>query len=149
MTGISEDVARIADWVARHGESGTPMFAGPATADDVTRAEAALGLAFPHELRALYLVADGQTDTGPTLLDAFRLMSLAEIVDAAAFLNDFFPDGRNAEDPDHAPIDADRGIRATWWWPRWLPVMTNDSGDYHCVDLDPAEGGTAGQSTLR
>ena len=72
-------------------------------------------------------------------------MPLSEVVERAAFLNEFFPDGINEEDPDHEPMQVDPGIRATWWWPQWLPIMANGGGDYLCVDLDPAPGGQPDQ----
>ena len=144
MSDVAEDLARIARSVAARMPESGPLFASPATAAAVAQTEAALGFSLPDDVRALYELADGQAD-GPSLLNAFSLMSLAEMVEAAAFLNDFFPDGYNEENPDHAPIEPDAGIKPTWWSPYWVPLMTNDGGDYYCADLDPADGGTVGQ----
>ncbi|WP_188825493.1 SMI1/KNR4 family protein [Brucella endophytica] len=73
------------------------------------------------------------------------MMPVDDIVSAYEFLSEQFPEGRNIENPDHAPIDADPGIRPTWWWPGWIPFMENGGGDYLCIDMDPAPGGTLGQ----
>ena len=122
-----------------------PMFASSATPTALANAEAALGVLLPNDMRTLYKLADGQTENGPSLLDTFSLMPLTEVVEAAAFLNDFFLDGDNAENPDHEPIEADPSIRSIWWSRDWIPLMTNGAGDYFCLDLNPAPGGMAGQ----
>lgn len=145
QTGIARDVDRIARWVAVCAPETELMFRPGARAGALTEAERRLGVSLPAELRTLYAHADGQPEAAPTVSDAFYLMPLTEAVEAALFLNDFFPEGRNEEHPDHAPIDADPGIRPTWWWKNWMPVFSNGSGDYYCVDLDPAPGGAAGQ----
>ena len=46
------------DWQGLLAE-GDFRLQGPASADDLARAEAALGVALPAELRALYLLSDG------------------------------------------------------------------------------------------
>ncbi len=142
---MKDKVARISDWIERADPDSGPMFNPPATEARRAAAEAQLGLALPPSARDLYLLGDGQPLSAVCLWNAFRLMALEEVVEAAAFLNDFFPGGINEENPDHAPMDVDAGIRATWWWPKWIPVLTNDSGDYLCLDLDPTAQGQVGQ----
>lgn len=141
---LQADLHRIAQWVRRNSPEGAPMFCGPASEQDIASAEQLLGMALPDSVRSLYTLANGQPDDAARLLDAFALMPLTEVVDAAAFLNDFFPGGVNEEHPACA-MDTDAGIQPMWWNPRWIPVMTNGSGDYYCVDLAPAGGGTPGQ----
>ena len=145
ISDLAKYIARIARSVAAMVPENKPMFASPATLAAFAGTEAALGVSLPDDIRALYQLADGQTETGPSLLNAFALMPLAEVVDAAAFLNDFFPDGRNEENPDHDAIEADPGIRPVWWSSDWIPVMANGGGDYYCLDLKPADDGTVGQ----
>jgi cell wall assembly regulator SMI1 len=36
-------------------------------------------------------------------------------------------------------------VRKAWWHRGWVPFASNGGGDYWCIDLDPARGGTAGQ----
>ncbi|OOV98079.1 SMI1/KNR4 family protein [Pseudomonas sp. MF4836] len=141
----AQTLAAIAHWVAQHAPDLPPMFRPGASEAEMAEAECQLGLPLPPMLRALYAIADGQTEGAATLLDAFAWMPLSEVVDRAAFLNEFFPGGINEEDPDHEPMQVDAGIRPTWWWPQWLPIMANGGGDYLCVDLDPAPGGQPGQ----
>lgn len=42
--------------------------------------------------------------------------------------------------------EAGPGVRAVYWSPRWVPfVLLGGATDFHCLDLDPGEGGVAGQ----
>lgn len=142
---LARQLTEIARWVEARAPQLPPMFRPAATEAQIAEAERQLGLALPPALHALYRLADGQPEGAATLLDAFSWMPLSEVVERAAFLNEFFPDGLNEEDPDHAPIQANTGIRPTWWWPQWLPIMANGGGDYLCVDLDPEPEGHRGQ----
>ena len=142
---LARQLSEIARWVEEKAPQLPPMFRPPASEVQVAEAERQLGLTLPPALRVLYRLADGQPEGAATLLDAFSWMRLDEVLERAAFLNEFFPDGLNEEDPDHAPIQADAGIRPTWWWPKWLPIMANGGGDYLCVDLDPEPDGHRGQ----
>lgn len=142
---LAHHLEHIARQVQAADQQLPPMFRPPADNAAIVRAEARLGRTLPASLRTLYGIADGQTEGSATLLDAFSWMPLDEVLDRSEFLNDFFPDGRNEEDPDHAPMDVAPGIKPSWWWPHWLPIMTNGAGDYLCLDLDPAPGGHSGQ----
>ncbi len=43
-------------------------------------------------------------------------------------------------------VEADEGVRATVWTEGWVPfVLLGGASDFHCVDLDPADGGQPGQ----
>jgi cell wall assembly regulator SMI1 len=143
---LVESLNYIADWMARHAPSAfSPIYQQPSTPEAIARAEQAVGVAFHPQLRALLGFADGMTDRAPSLIDAFKLMSLADIVDAHAFLSNEFPDGRNVERDDGDLVEAAKGVKPAWWRPRWIPFMTNGGGDYLCADMDPARGGRAGQ----
>jgi len=42
--------------------------------------------------------------------------------------------------------EPDGPVKAVWWSCRWIPVtVIAGSTWHHCVDLDPAPGGTSGQ----
>jgi cell wall assembly regulator SMI1 len=122
---------------------------GPATEEGVTSLEKAIGQRLPDDVRASYLVHDGQEDNGNDLLPSefaglgcgFVLMSaeasardwqmLKELLDGGDFA------GRRAE--------PDAGVRDDHWHPGWVPIASDGGGDYLCVDLAPEEGGAMGQ----
>jgi cell wall assembly regulator SMI1 len=36
-------------------------------------------------------------------------------------------------------------IQPVWWNAQWIPIGSNSSGDFICLDLNPAPGGNVGQ----
>lgn len=146
---LAEDLKRIGAWIEKNVPPRFfPIYRQPASVEEITQAERRVGVGFHPHLRILLSSANGATDNSPSLVNTFSLMSADEIVSAYEFLSAEFPDGRNIEHPDHAPIDAAPGIRSTWWWPKWIPFMANGGGDYLCVDMDPAPGGNSGQVVI-
>lgn len=120
-----------------------------ATPDQVAACEAMLGVAFPLDLHACYLVHDGQKPEGDGLfpegfagLDApFLLLSLDEVVRHWRNWQELAEAGEFARQG----AQPDRGVRSDWWNPGWVPIAWDGGGDSLCVDLAPDQGGTAGQ----
>lgn len=135
----------IAQWLEQNDPDKASPFNPPASDDDITATEQRLGLELPAAVRDLYRLANGQPSDAVSLEGSFVIMSLEEIVDAAAFLNEEFPDGINVYASDDAVVEADQGIRPFWWSRSWIPIMQNGGGDYLSVDLAPADGGQRGQ----
>ncbi len=102
----------------------------------IALAEQAMGLQFPDDLRASYLLHDG---SGDTLFPwGFVLLGLEEMVRDWRTLRRLF-------EKENWPAEPDDPIRPVHWDALWVPAVSNESGDYHFVDLDPAPGGTVGQ----
>ncbi|GAK73482.1 hypothetical protein RRU01S_44_00010 [Agrobacterium rubi TR3 = NBRC 13261] len=135
----------VAQWLQENDPDKVPPFNQPATEDEIISAERRFGLELPDAVIDLYRLANGQPSNAAGIEGSFVIMSLDEAVDAANFLNSEFPDGINADAPDDTFVEADHGVRSTWWSRHWIPVMHNGGGDYLCADLDPAEGGSKGQ----
>jgi cell wall assembly regulator SMI1 len=135
----------VAQWIEQQDSNRKRPFNEPASADEIEATEPRLGLKLPAAVRNLYFLANGQPSGAVGLEGSFVLLSLGGIVDAAAFLNDEFPDGFNGYASDEASVDSDPGIHASWWSRSWVPIMENGGGDYLCVDLDPAKAGNQGQ----
>ena len=120
-----------------------------ATAEQVSACEAALGVEFPQDLRAMYSLHDGQKQGADTLfpeefadLDAgFALLTLEEVVREWKVWKGLV-DGGEFKNQKSQP---DAGVRTDWWNPKWVPIASDGGGDSICVDLAPAKGGTAGQ----
>jgi cell wall assembly regulator SMI1 len=70
------------------------------------------------------------------------LYSLADALVAWNLLGECLRDGAFA---DFVVDRADHGVRADWWNPHWLPIAGDQAGNYSCLDLAPALGGTPGQ----
>lgn len=120
-----------------------------ATEEQIAACEAALGVTFPPDLRASYLIhngqktnADGVFPEGFADLDSdFALLSLEEIANEWKTWKQLADTGEFKKQKSQ----PDAGIRPDWWNPKWVPIACDGGGDSLCVDLDPAKGGTAGQ----
>jgi cell wall assembly regulator SMI1/ankyrin repeat protein len=111
--------------------------------------EAALGVTLPPDVRASYLLHDGQKDGADGLLpegfaglDAeYVLLPVACIPAEWRPWQELHAGGEFAGQVGK----PDAGVRADWWHPGWVPVASNGAGDAVCIDLAPAKGGSVGQ----
>lgn len=116
----------------------------PASPQALARAEAVLDAELPESVVAVYLVHDGLGM--PAVLEqssrASELLSLSEMIEHWRSLTGLSDEGRF----DDRAVERVRGaVKPDWYNRRWLPVASDGEGNYFCVDLDPAEGGTVGQ----
>lgn len=112
----------------------------PATENEIASAEAALGVMFPPDLRALYRMADGE-DGNYGLFGGPTFLPLASVVER-------WQENSTPEDNhNHVTIEADPPgtIRAVSRHPRWIPFADHNDGNMFAVDLAPGPRGTAGQ----
>lgn len=123
-----------------------------ATEEQIAACEAAIGVAFPAEMRASYLIHDGQKAAADGLfpeefadLDCeFALLPLEEIASEWKTWKQLDDAGEFKK--QKALPDA--GVRSDWWNSKWVPFASDGGGDSLCVDLAPAKGGVAGQVIL-
>ncbi|MFO0562497.1 MAG: SMI1/KNR4 family protein [Polyangiales bacterium] len=53
---------------------------------------------------------------------------------------------REVAEKESYDVEADAGVRRELFAKGWLPiVLLGGASDFHCIDLDPADGGAAGQ----
>jgi cell wall assembly regulator SMI1 len=144
-TPVADSWKRIAKWLKDNASGFKPLKKGVA-AGEFAAAEKELGFKLPAELRESYRAYSGDDSRQifpcsdgisfylmpfETVVREWKMMK--ELADLGEF-NDI--DGR---------VKNDKEIRRTWWNANWIPFAGNGGGDYFCVDLDPAEGGTKGQ----
>ena len=116
----------------------------PASAANLAYLERTIGRPIPPAWRRSLLVHDGvrrQPYTpffnGSCLLSAREVARIWRMRCRA-----------HAVDDPGGPEDADPRIRNDLWWRLgWIPI-TDQDGNYHVVDLDPAPGGKVGQVIL-
>ena len=129
--------ARIETWLAANAP---PLFEAlrPGVSDEaIARAEARIGMALPDAVRSVYRAHDGGS-----FLDFVEaeMLDLDGVVTHHVMMNDIgwgkVPELPNLGIP-HGPV------KPMWWNPRWLPFV--GTGQYLCIDLDPASGGAVGQ----
>ena len=112
-----------------------------ATDGQIAEAERSLGVTFPEPVRDSYRVHDGQRPDGGRLIEGWEFLSLERIEDEWKVWRGLLDGG----DFQGIASEPDEGIRPDWWNPRWIPLTYDGAGNHHCLDLDPAPGGEAGQ----
>ena len=124
----------------------------PATNAKLAGLESRLGLQLPAEVRASYLLHDGQKAEHAGLLpegfadleDEYRLLPLVEILSEWEPWKELSVIGEFAGNT----ATPDAGVRADWWNLGWVPIASNGGGDSVCIDLAPDADGTLGQVIL-
>ncbi|WP_051817768.1 SMI1/KNR4 family protein [Kitasatospora sp. NRRL B-11411] len=121
----------------------------PLTPGQIEEAERRLGHRLPDDLRALYLAANGSDVMANGLwLGHLRWLPLDEVVRAHAHWAQY-PHRPDPDRPDLVRVMDEPGpldtVRRCLNHPGWIPFATADDGNYHAVDLAPAEHGRPGQ----
>jgi cell wall assembly regulator SMI1 len=113
----------------------------PGAADaDIAAVEQLVGTRVPDGFREVYAVHDGQIGIGPPLLIDWLLLPTKTIQREWQLMHDLLARGEL-----DAQAVANGPVQAVWWNPKWLPVASNGTGDFQCIDLDPPSGGQFGQ----
>ncbi|MCA9032836.1 MAG: SMI1/KNR4 family protein, partial [Planctomycetaceae bacterium] len=119
----------------------------PATTQQIDEAETAMASQLPSELREFYAILNGADESGvfPSQDEwddmAYGPLPLEQIVDEWTSQKELLDMGDFA---DRDPSSAS-GIANDWWNISWIPFAGNGGGDFICIDLAPASGGTCGQ----
>ncbi len=112
-----------------------------ASAADIRKAERAFSARLPEAMSESYAIHDGARGGSAPLLGDWTLLSPAAAVKEWKTLKKLstagvYRDMRAKPSPQ---------VKPDWWNPRWIPVASNSSGDFICVDLDHARTGKTGQ----
>lgn len=134
----------LEDWLRAHTLEGGAVLNEGASDDDLARVESELGVTLPDDFRDAWRAHDGESPGDRTLIRLRHLLPLAAIAAEWRQMNESLAAGA-AGRPENV-CDAGAGVRAMYWNPRWIPfVLLGGATDFHCLDLDPAEGGRVGQ----
>lgn len=144
----------------------------PATPEQISRLERKTGMTLPEDLRALYLIANGQKDAfkvtyhegQPNIIELpfavaengyvgylfgnYEFFSTLEAEKEWENWRLIYSGSSQAERDDFdANVEVRPGdnVRKHYANLRWLPFARDGGGNAYAVDLDPAPGGRAGQ----
>ncbi len=132
---------RIKRWLAINAPKVHASLRPPASPEAISDAETAMGLRLPDSLRASFFIHDGQDEEAPGLINGCELLSLERMVDEWSIWNELLL----ADEFEDCESESDGPVRNDWWNPSWIPFTYDGAGNHHCVDLDPAPGGSMGQ----
>jgi cell wall assembly regulator SMI1 len=136
---------RIEAWLSRHAPDILAELCDGADEADLRWAEEQIGVTFPKSVRESYLIHDGAD--GVALLGYWDFLSVNQMVTAWKKLKQCYDKRYFAPEPDQLP-EGDgtpkSPIQPHWWNRKWIPFTESD-GHHFCMDLDPADGGVAGQ----
>ena len=130
--------SRIEQWLTMNMPPAQMLLPQGVSPGALIQAESLLGFEIPGELKEFLLIHDGSGILW--LHDYGEFMSLKQIISAWDMEVDLWDDGENDE-----WAKPSGPIKKRWFTRDWLPVLDARTGDYACIDLDPAEGGTSGQ----
>ena len=111
-----------------------------ATPEQIAEFERLVGRSLPEDFRQSYAIHDGAYGV-PFGECPDYLLSHDQIAGLLPWMReDLIPPSAYR----HEPV-PEGPVRPTWWSEGWVPIVGEGTGDYLCIDLDPAEGGTVGQ----
>ncbi|KAI0065419.1 hypothetical protein BV25DRAFT_1821820 [Artomyces pyxidatus] len=120
---------------------------------DLTAIEMQFGFALPQAVRESYLVVDGQEPESSAgcpegLFFGLHLLPLEEVYDEWRFWREVDNDptsGAHAGLREVMQSIPPNWIRKEYSQRGWIPLISDKTGNYVGVDLNPAEGGSVGQ----
>jgi cell wall assembly regulator SMI1 len=114
---------------------------------DITACEAAMGIRLPGTFRTA-LARHGGDPTivlGKDTLGMHGVFHHVDFLRPAAIAAQYVS-WRDTTSRQTSMADPLGPVRPQWWNPKWIPItVVNGFAWHHCIDLDPAPGGTFGQ----
>lgn len=145
----------LAGWllfISNLGVDLEPQLLPPASRAELAQLEEVIGYSLPEDYIQLYLIANGQQDTGQQggqftatfcpLFGYYEFMNLEQVLaDYEQHLVWY-----QEELPDYFEADVRQGdpVAGVAWQPGWVPFAVSNAANY-AVDLSPPRGGTYGQ----
>jgi cell wall assembly regulator SMI1 len=145
--GVELSLRTIEAWLGMSNHTLDEVFGPPASAADIASAEAELGRPLPDDYRAFLARHDGQRfiATGDKVGHHAQLVGSFELVPLRAARGEYASMIADWDDGTGA-ITAAAGVKPQYKSARWFPIsVIAGSSTHHCLDLDPAPGGTVGQ----
>lgn len=112
---------------------------------EIQAAEAELGIAFPAELRELYLTNNGDNhEAANGLILGLEFLSLQEMCSTWRGWVDLANDPEH-NNPEHFSSSPAGCIRRRYADTKWIPLCEDGGGNYIGIDMDPDVNGKIGQ----
>lgn len=146
----SPDVADLWEKIKRQvkGRDGLNFPRG-ASVNELAELETLVGHKLPADFVASYQTVNGDPTSGDGFIPGELALSgttnvllpIKQIQDDWTMLKELLDMGEFAGEK----TTPDPGVQNQWWSAGWVPFVSDGGGNYLCVDLTPADGGTIGQ----
>lgn len=120
-----------------------PFLNPPATMDEIEAAEAKMGVAFPDDLKALYLTHNGEMESGPGLFFGLPFLSLDDMLSEWQTWVELSGDAELDAIESYSVPDS--WIKEQYINRYWLPIAIDYGGNHLGIDMDPGSEGIRGQ----
>ena len=145
-SSIEQTWQRIETVLRQHAPESHATLAPPASRESIDEFERRCGYPVPEDLRASWLVHDGQIDPTGGCLNFCGHWQLLPVAQCLEFWTMTTQIGEEIEDKDalpRQPVVVNRG-----WWKRSCIPFAGCEGDLLCVDMDPALGPSLGRVVM-
>lgn len=138
MSSLKESVTSLVTWISEYRLESLESLNPGVNEIALNEFEKTFDISLPAEVRELYQIYDGQDESGPLpmFFGGYRFLPLYSLTKEFEAMED-----REA----YAHVDFDAGVKQMTTNALWLPIASDDNGNYLGVDLDPAIGGIRGQ----
>jgi cell wall assembly regulator SMI1 len=130
---VTESFAKFQAWMLENAPD--VNFHPPANPAAIENFSAKSSLNLPEDLRQILLISDGETRKSAGAIGNWRLMPIAEIQAAWGWITRVTAIGAFSE----LKTQTSPYLNDAWWHPGWVPFVSNDAGDYFCIDTQPPE----------
>jgi cell wall assembly regulator SMI1 len=140
---------RIEKWLGENAPHILNTLQPGATETEISELEARLSICFPEDVRASYLIHNGQSDEGEGFLYGYELLPLESIYRAWEINQEINQKIRKIQEEEvyaQTPGEVKENIvQEDDLNSLWIPLATDISGDHYCLDLSPEPKGSLGQ----
>jgi cell wall assembly regulator SMI1 len=137
---MKETWNRIEKWLQNNASKVLENLSPGTNEDKIREFENLLDIKMAADLKESYLIHNGQITDRYPLIDDWNLLSLDNAMNEWKLMKNLHERG----DFD-TPACASEGVSSDWWNIKWLPILSNGSGDFYCVDFAPTSEGNIGQ----
>lgn len=131
---------RIEKWLRNNAPKILENLSPGAKEDKIKEVEKLLDIKITPDLKESYLIHDGQLTDRYSLMDDWNLLSIDNAMKEWKLMKELHQRG-----DFEASACASEGVRSDWWNIKWLPILSNGSGDFYCIDFAPDSEGDIGQ----
>jgi cell wall assembly regulator SMI1 len=132
---------RIENWLQQNSPEIMADLLPGASDDQISQLEQTTQSQLTEDVEVSYRIHNGTRGGGPPLMGNWRLLKLEQIAREWTLQEQLSADGVFEDDE----CEHKDPIQPVWWNAQWIPIGSNSSGDFICLDLNPAPGGNVGQ----